>query len=423
MLQVVDCDGHVEESEVTFSEKYWDPKYAGRRPMVVESDEMGNLSFMIDSHAFPRLSGPKSATGGNPVSKDGIPSPQYQQFFAALSKQKTRSSLESMEFRSAAVRLEQNARERIGLQVNFPSALLTWPIAHDPKIGCAVARSYNNWMADISSPAPDRLKWVTVIDPGDVQESCREIWRTKEMGSVGLMLLGTVGDKQLDDPDLEPIWSTVAELDMPVAVHVGFSCPGLDEMYFNIRDAMAVPFSFSQLLGFYAIVRSGLLDRYPKLRVGFMENGARWVDYLVKRFGEFSLKPSQRTPMNRVVKEIQRNVVDEAKIGGAGFRPNPYKSELMPEEYIRRGQIFVQAEVDEEQLPFIVDQYGDDFLLYASDIPHDDHRIAEPIEVLMGRKDLSQETKRKMLLDNGARFYGLSVPEQVPQSELISIGD
>lgn len=423
MLQAFDCDGHVEESEVTFSEKYWDKSYAGRRPIVVESDTMGNLSFMIDSHAFPRLSGPKSATGGTPVTKNGVPSPQFQEFFAALSKQKTRSSLESMEFRSAEARLEQNDREQIGVQVNFPSALLSWPMAHDPKIGGAIARSYNDWMADISSAAPDRLKWVTVIDPGDVEESCREIRRTRAMGSAGLMLLGTVGSKQLDHADLEPIWAAVAELDMPVAVHVGFCCPGLDEMYFNIRDAMAVPFSFSQLLGFYAIVRSGLLDRYPNLRVGFMENGARWLDFLVKRFGEFALKPSDRTPLNRVVDEIRRTTIDEAKIGGTGFRPNPYKSELMPEEYIRRGQIYVQAEVDEAQLPFIVDQYGDDFILYASDIPHDDHRIAEPIEVLMGRRDLGEETKHKILVDNGARFYGLPVPVPASEPEPASAGD
>ena len=97
------------------------------------------------------------------------------------------------------------------------------------------------------------------------------------MGSAGLMLLGAVGDKHLDDPSMEPVWRTVAELDMPVAVHPGFPCPALDNPFNTVFDCVTVSFVFSQLIGFHTIMRSGLLDRYPNLRVGFMENGARWV--------------------------------------------------------------------------------------------------------------------------------------------------
>jgi len=32
-------------------------------------------------------------------------------------------------------------------------------------------RAYNSWVADLTSQYPDRLKWVTVIDPVDPQAS------------------------------------------------------------------------------------------------------------------------------------------------------------------------------------------------------------------------------------------------------------
>ena len=63
-------------------------------------------------------------------------------------------TLAGMEFHTTASRLAMMDLAGIAVQVNFPTILLTWPFAHDPKIGCAVARSYNNHMADIAGGAP-----------------------------------------------------------------------------------------------------------------------------------------------------------------------------------------------------------------------------------------------------------------------------
>ena len=412
MIWAFDVDSHVEEGDHTFVDKYWDQEYRGRRPKVVETDDMGSLQFIIDSIAHHRLNGPSTAMSGGPLSKNG----KSGYLFDAMKKMSADhglvETLESIELQNAPARLEQMDREGVAVSVNYPSLLLTDPIAYDPEIGCAVARAYNSWLADVSSQAPDRLKWVTVIYPHDVEESVKEIRRTKALGSVGLMLLGTVGDKHLDDPSLEPIWATVAELDMPVCVHPGFSSPSLDSMYRNIFDAVTMTFVFTQLHGFYAIMRSGLLDRYPNLRVAFMENGSRWVDYMVMRIAENSGRPTDRTTMS-----IPPEIPAPEIYGGSFFRPPCYKAEFMPDEYIRRGQVFVQAEVDEHHLPYLMQEYGEDFLVFAGDIPHG-HRIASPIEKFMARTDISETAKRKMLQDNGSRLYGLPIPDRYLQESV-----
>jgi len=42
----------------------------------------------------------------------------------------------------------------------------------------------------------------------------------------------------------------------------------------------------------------------------------------------------------------------------------------------------------------------------CSDIPHGD-RLHGAVDVFLNRTDLSEATKRKLLVDNTARFYGL----------------
>jgi hypothetical protein len=53
MIKAWDADGHVSESEVTFSDKYWDPKLKDRRPRIVETGPDGPLYWMIDTRSFP----------------------------------------------------------------------------------------------------------------------------------------------------------------------------------------------------------------------------------------------------------------------------------------------------------------------------------------------------------------------------------
>ena len=72
MIKAWDADGHVSESEVTFSDKYWDPKLKDRRPGIVETGPDGPLYWMIDTRSFPVRSGPYQQAGF-PLSKNGAP--------------------------------------------------------------------------------------------------------------------------------------------------------------------------------------------------------------------------------------------------------------------------------------------------------------------------------------------------------------
>ena len=84
-----------------------------------------------------------------------------------------------------------------------------------------------------------------------------------------------------------------------------------------------------------------------------------------------------------------------------------YKGKHLPKEYIERGQIYFGFEVDEKLLPFAVEEFGDQCWVYGSDIPHG-NRLYGAVDVFLKRNDISEESKRKLLIDNTARLRTLS---------------
>jgi predicted TIM-barrel fold metal-dependent hydrolase len=63
-------------------------------------------------------------------------------------------------------------------------------------------------------------------------------------------------------------------------------------------------------------------------------------------------------------------------------------------------------------LPLAIEECGNEGWLDGSDIPHGD-RLYGAVDVFLQRKDISEESKRKLFVDNTARFYGLDVSNQL----------
>jgi predicted TIM-barrel fold metal-dependent hydrolase len=70
------------------------------------------------------------------------------------------------------------------------------------------------------------------------------------------------------------------------------------------------------------------------------------------------------------------------------------------------GQIYFHAELWEAMLPYVIERIGEDLIIYASDYPHEPD-LAEAIREFEQRSDLKDSAKRKILSDNGKRFYNM----------------
>jgi len=382
-IQALDGDGHVEEWEATWSDEYLEPKYRDRRPKVIETGE-------FEHDYIWEIDGERIRVGGSPSSRDGVVSTEYELMA------KWRGPHESGEFHSAEDRLAVMDAESTYLSVNYPTLLLHWPIVKDPDLNAGLTRSYNNWVADVSNQSPERLKWVTVIDPRDPSEAVREMERTKKMGSLGIMVFGDYGNKALDHPDFEPIWAAAQDLELPVNVHPGMGAKNALKDWKNIAGDQ---FLTSVVRGFKTICGSGILDRYPKVKVSFLETGCTWVDFAVAVM-DFTLD----------------NVKDRMELGTIRSEHQPIIDRGLPQatplEYIKDGRIFIGFEVDDQLLPYMVGKYGTDCWVYASDIPHA-HRIPDSPKFLMNRTDLTQEQKDRIIWKGTTELYGLKAPQAV----------
>jgi predicted TIM-barrel fold metal-dependent hydrolase len=332
---------------------------------------------MIDTRSFPVRSGPYQQAGF-PLSKNGVPA----KITPGIS---SHDPVESAEMRSVKARLDQLDREHTEVQVIYPTMFLSYPITYDRALAVAMMRAYNSWIADLTAQCPERLKWVVVIDPVDPQASVREIERGKDRGAVAVMLLGVTGDVRIDDAPMEPIWAAANDARLPVAVHTGHSFRALGRVNDTHHDKTAISFWLTVQFAFHRVISKGIADRYPNLRIAFVEAGCSWVPALVERIEEYSGFPGARA--------------------GIDFRRG-YTGKHLPKEYIERGQIYFGFEVDEKLLPFAIEEFGDQCWVYGSDIPHGD-RLYDAVDVFIKRNDISEDSKRKLLVDNTARFYGL----------------
>ncbi len=375
-MYLIDADGHVEESEATFSDEYMDPAFRLQRPRVVAVEQM--VYWMIEEQMYPRRVGRGAHNLGTPASYKGEKTPHAR---------KKSDTIGSMEIRGVAERVEAMDKEGISLQVLYPTLFLAYPLAANPALVTAMSSAYNRFLGD-QVGAHERLKWAAVVNLDDVAGAVEQVREAHSLGAVAVMVLGTIGDRMLDDPAFLPFYEALVERDLTLAIHVGWACPALSGLFTHIYPSSVNAFLMPVLLGFSAMIHSGLLDRFPTMRVGFLEAGCQWVHFMIDRMDH------RFVHSGNFLADILVDTVPKAK--------------LAPMEYMRQGNLYLSAEVEDALLPQVVELVGEGQVVYGSDMPHGDREVLSS-DYLKQREDLSEAVKTKILQDNGARLYNLEV--------------
>ncbi|MBC1225449.1 amidohydrolase family protein [Nostoc sp. UCD120] len=247
----------------------------------------------------------------------------------------------------------------------------------------AFVRAYNTWLyEEFCNYDPERLKGVGAVNQHDPQDMVKELHRIASFGWKAVFLRpNPVKGRILSDPAYEPFWTTCEELNIAVGIHEGHwsRLPTTGADRFNTRFALhACSHPMEQMMALLALIEGGVLERHPKLRIGFLESGCGWLPYWLWRLDE----EYQVTPWE--VKDRVR---------------------LMPSEYFRR-QCFIAVEPSEPYLSKLIDYIGSDNIIFGSDYPHMDHKPDIVSQVVKLEKDLPKEIIQKILWHNSIRFYG-----------------
>jgi len=244
---------------------------------------------------------------------------------------------------------------------------------------------YNDWLAEFCSYSPRCLKGLGLISLYDPKQGAEDLEECAKKGLAGGLIWASPPDELPFYSEVyNSFWKAAQELRMPLSLH---EFAGFERIYWEstaekrtVANAVA---SHEVETTFATFILSGILERFPRLRIISAELNCGWLAYFLHR-------------MDRAFDS--RGV----RLQGSPF---PTKLTMRPSEYFRR-QLYAT---------FIDDPYGlahrheigVDNLLWSSDFPHSATFWPHSREKIA--KDfhgIGEEDKRKILCENVAKLYG-----------------
>ena len=363
--EVIDADGHVVEPEDLWK-RFLDPRFQDRSPELVR-DNRGGLRFMLEGRLWPI---PTGRGAGRP---EGIGA------FYDLDSPKRREG-----GWDATARLHDMDAEGIDVMVLYPSMLLMGiAVVDDAAFAEAVCRAYNDWLADHCRTDPRRLVGVALVPLRHPEVAAREARRAiLELGFRGVMVHPALPDARTPDlPEFDSFYAEVQDLGVPLAFHEGgggHEGTLSSHRYTNYILTHAMSHSFEQMAACATMIVGGVLERFPRLQVAFLEGGCGWLPFWLDRLDEHVERLHHLAPTLT----------------------------LSPREYFAR-QCWISCDPDDRLVTAVVEQVGDDRIVWASDYPHLDAREGPLKKFYATQTALSDESRRKILYDNPRRLYGI----------------
>ena len=264
----------------------------------------------------------------------------------------------------------------------YPTLGLFMSFLRDRAWATALCRAYNTLMHEEFIKVSPRLKAVALLPVQDPGAAASELRRAvRELGHVGAMLAAD-GSHLLGDESFTPVYEEAQRLDVMLGIHASGSHlggAGID-LFPRFIQAHTCSHAFGQMRQITSMIFEGVPERFPDLRIAFLEAGCGWAPYWMERMDDEYAKRGAEAPALK----------------------------KKPSQYVRSGNIYFSCEADEWLLPQALKLVGDNQIVYASDYPHWDNSYPTSIDEIRDRGDLTDAEKRKVLGENARRLYGLS---------------
>ena len=244
---------------------------------------------------------------------------------------------------------------RLALPLVSPEAA---PIPQPVSIALAAYKAFPERIVPFCAVDP-RLLPTCYVPLADFERAAAMADEAIAMGAAALLVAS--GCPRTHSPShigLDPVWARAQEAAIPVVFHVGGTGDLIDAAYFrnglpvppdfhggeeNFRsvDYMGIPHPPEQTLA--TMIFDGVLDRFPHLRIGVIEQGAIWV-------------PSWLRQMESAFEAFSRH---EERLRALSLRPS---------EYVRRQVRCTPYPT--EDVGWIIANSAPEICMFSSDYPH-----------------------------------------------------
>jgi predicted TIM-barrel fold metal-dependent hydrolase len=371
---VIDSDGHVVEPIPLWEERL--PPHLRDRGLIVNRE---------DPH-YQTISGvelpPRHLYVGRETDNkmgEVLTAERYQR--AVVSDFSARSTLESMDI------------EGIDASVLFPTRglfLMGVDERVDPEVTTASAHVYNEWLAEYTAEAPDRLFGVAMIDPRHVSAAVEELTHAVEdLGLVGAFLRpNPVNGRMWHDASYEPLWSALEAYDVPVCFHEAGAVllPQVATDRFDHHSMWHVcTHPQENQISMVSVVLGGVLERHPGLRAAFLECGAGWLPYWMWRMDE------------HYENEEQSDFKDLS---------------MTPSEYVKK-QCWVSIDSDEWPGISALDACQGRNVVWGSDYPHPDGKFPTAVKTLSSIPGMTSDYFEGVVGNSPLELFGTRLASRV----------
>ncbi len=370
--KIISADSHIMEPPGLWAERL-DQAFRDRAPHVVNEWKDKKGEFLICEGRLLR-----PVYGGFPANKPLHEIPPYPQ--SAHPRERTGYAKARPGGWDPAERIKDQEIDGVAAEVLYATSALLFFSLEDLALQRALFRAYNDWLADFCSHNPKRLIGLALISLEDIEEAIQELERCVKKGLKGAMIsVSPEAGKQYDNPVYDPFWAAAQDYAIPLSLHLATGKQNIVTTRNSYAMYMGILEAIQQTLT--TIIFSGMLERFPGLKVLSTEHDIGWIAYFLRR-------------LDRAYERFRQS------------EPTPLQ--MPPSEYFKRQ---VYATFQDDPVGLATCRFLDaDNLLWASDYPHVESTWPHSQSVIAQHfAEVSEEDRHKILCANAAKLYEIAL--------------
>jgi predicted TIM-barrel fold metal-dependent hydrolase len=277
---------------------------------------------------------------------------------------------------------ESMKAEGVDLMVLYGPGYDIWIDGIDPDLQAGMVRAYNRWAEEMRETSGGLVLSAGPVPLGDVTRAVEEVrYAYEHLGTRCFWARpNPVNHRTLGDRYYDPLWEVLQDLDVSFATHEFMGLVGTsagNDRFESFVEWHSCVHPMEAQMAMLSMIVNGVYERFPRLRVAYMEAGSSWV-------------PSW---LHRIEEHVEL----------AGWLETPECTKA-PIEYFKQN-CWVTTECDEHLVYHTIEELGDSRILFETDYPHPDSKYPHAVETFLRQKRVSDESKRKILWDNAVDFY------------------
>ena len=187
--------------------------------------------------------------------------------------------------------------------------------ATDKDVALLSVRAFNDWMIEEwCAPSGGRLIPLCIVPLWDAQLAAVEVRRIAALGCRAITfpeLPSYLGLPSIHDVDLfwEPLWQACNETGVTIHMHIG---SGSKMPQTSIDAPSGVGVAVTSINAFMALadwLLSGVLARYPNVKIAFSESQVGWMPYVIERCDRVFQQSSGWSKINASITELPSTYV------------------------------------------------------------------------------------------------------------------